>query len=108
MDKDKRVSTGTRLKQLMAERGLKQVDILKASEPYQKKFNVQLKKSTLSQYVNDKQSPDDNRIYLLSQTLGVSEPWLMGFDVPKEMQKKDKLNLVDEISKVVNKLDPIR
>lgn len=108
INKGKRVSTGTRLKQLMSERGLKQVDILKASEPYQKKLNVQLKKSTLSQYVNDKQSPDDNRIYLLSQTLGVSEPWLMGFDVSKEMEKKDKLNLVDEISKVVNKLDPIR
>lgn len=36
MNTDKRVSTGTRLKQIMSERGLKQVDILKASEPYQK------------------------------------------------------------------------
>lgn len=45
MNTDKRVSTGTRLKQIMSERGLKQVDILKASEPYQKKFNVQLKKA---------------------------------------------------------------
>ena len=44
INKEKRVSTGTRLKQLMSERGLKQVDILKASEPYQKKLNVQLKK----------------------------------------------------------------
>ena len=108
MNTDKRVSTGTRLKQIMSERGLKQVDILKASEPYQKKFNVQLKKSTLSQYVNDKQSPDDNRIYLLSQTLGVSEPWLMGFDVTKENHIKKQMNLESEISNIVRRLDPLK
>ena len=108
MNTDKRVSTGTRLKQIMSERGLKQVDILKASEPYQKKFNVQLKKSTLSQYVNDKQSPDDNRIYLLSQTLGVSEPWLMGFDVSKENHIKKQMNLESEISNIVRRLDPLK
>ena len=44
MNLEKRVSTGTRLKQIMTERNLKQVDILKASEPYQKKLNIQLKK----------------------------------------------------------------
>ena len=108
MNLEKRVSTFTRLKQKMTERNLKQVNILKASEPYQKKLNIQLKKSTLSQYVNDKQSPDDNRIYLLSLTLNVSEPWLMGFNVPRKIQKKDSSDLVGEISKIIRMLSPTR
>nr|5A7L_A Chain A, CI [Lactococcus phage TP901-1] len=74
--------TSNRLKQIMAERNLKQVDILNLSIPFQKKFGIKLSKSTLSQYVNSVQSPDQNRIYLLAKTLGVSEAWLMGFDVP--------------------------
>jgi transcriptional regulator with XRE-family HTH domain len=77
-----KTDTSNRLKQIMAERNLKQVDILNLSIPFQKKFNIKLSKSTLSQYVNSVQSPDQNRIYLLAKTLGVSEAWLMGFDVP--------------------------
>ena len=79
-----RVKTSARLKQLMSERNLKQVDILRLSEPYQKELNIKMSKSTLSQYVTGKQSPDQNRIYLLSKTLDVNEAWLMGFDVSKK------------------------
>lgn len=78
--------TSTRLKQIMNERDLKQVDILNKSLPFQKKLNIKMGKSALSQYVNDVQSPDQDRIYLLSQTLNVSEAWLMGFDAPKYKQ----------------------
>ena len=79
-----RVKTSARLKRLMSERNLKQVDILRLSEPYQKELNIKMSKSTLSQYVTGKQSPDQNRIYLLSKTLDVNEAWLMGFDVSKK------------------------
>lgn len=77
-------TTSNRLKEIMNERALKQVDILRLSEPYQKKLDIKMGKSTLSQYVNGVQSPDQDRIYLLSKTLNVSEPWLMGYDVGKE------------------------
>ncbi|KAA9238607.1 MULTISPECIES: S24 family peptidase [Aerococcus] len=79
-----KVSTGTRLKELMSELGLKQVDILKKTEPFQKSLGIKMGKSTLSQYVNDVQSPDQDRIYLLSKAFNVSEPWLMGYEVDKE------------------------
>lgn len=79
-----KLSTAERLKQIMRERNLKQVDILRLSMPYQKELNIKLSKSTLSQYVNGIQSPDDDRLYLLSKTLNVSEPWLMGYEVDRE------------------------
>lgn len=45
-----------RLKQLMSERNLKQVEILEKSLPYQKELGIKMGKSTLSQYVNGVQS----------------------------------------------------
>jgi len=75
--------TSNRLKQIMNERNMKQVDILNRSLPFQKSLDIKMGKSTLSQYVNDIQSPDQDRIYLLAKTLNVSETWLMGFDTNK-------------------------
>lgn len=86
-----RTSTSARLKQIMSERNLKQVDIIKQSEPLQKKFNIKMSKSALSQYVNGVQLPDQHRIFLLSRSLNVNEPWLMGYDVPKERQVSDDI-----------------
>lgn len=85
----KKLTTGERLHYLMNVRGLKQVDILRKTKPFQKKYNIKLSKSTLSQYVNNIQSPDQDRLYLLAKTLNVSEPWLMGFDVPVERKDND-------------------
>jgi transcriptional regulator with XRE-family HTH domain len=76
----------------MTEKGIKQVDILNLSQPFQKKLQIKMGKSALSQYVNDVQSPDQNRLFLLSQTLRVSEAWLMGFDVPQT----DQIEIVHE------------
>lgn len=81
------MKTSKRLKQLMSERHLKQVDILNASKPFQKSLEINMSKSTLSQYVSGKQSPDQKHLFLLAKTLDVSEPWLMGYDV--SMQRKN-------------------
>lgn len=108
-----KTDTSNRLKQIMAERNFKQVDILNLSIPYQNKFNIKLSKSTLSQYVNGIQSPDQNRIYLLSQTLGVSEAWLMGFDVPmiektSDSEKTTESPIIEETVKTMKKLEEPR
>lgn len=105
-----KTNTSNRLKQIMSERSLKQVDILNISIPFQKKYGIKLSKSTLSQYVNGVQSPDQNRIYLLAKTLGVSEAWLMGFDVPMlEIENSNSTtSLVEEITKISSKLEEPR
>lgn len=97
-----------RLKQIMYERNLKQVDILRMTEPYKKETGIKLGKSTLSQYVNGVQSPDQDRYYLLSKTLNVSEPWLMGYDVSKERVPDEERNNLNGLNEVYNQLDDLR
>ncbi|EGR93512.1 S24 family peptidase [Streptococcus oralis] len=101
-----------RLKQLMSERNLKQVEILEKSLPYQKELGIRMGKSTLSQYVNGVQSPDQHRIYLLSKTLEVSEPWLMGYDVEKKRvpdnERNSTSNEQPEILPIYDKLEKPR
>jgi len=89
-------NTSDRLKQLMRERKLKQVDILNKSKPYQKKYGVNLSKSHLSQYVNGKSQPDQHKLFILAETLNVNEAWLMGYDVKKEREPIEK----DEIQTI--------
>lgn len=82
----RKYETSDRLKQLMAERNWKQVDIINNSKKFQEKLGVQLGKSALSQYVNGVQAPDQKKLSLLALTFDVSEAWLMGYDVPRERE----------------------
>lgn len=41
-------------------------------------------KSSLSEYINGKYEAKQDGVYLLAKALDVSEPWLMGLDVPME------------------------
>lgn len=74
-------NTSDRLKQLMNERKLKQVDILNLSLPYCKKYNIKMNKSDISQYVSGKVEPSQEKLVVLGMALNVSEAWLMRFDV---------------------------
>lgn len=104
-----KATTASRLSQIMNERNLKQVDILRMSQPYQKQLDIKLSKSALSQYVNNIQSPDQDRIYLLSKVLDVSEPWLMGFDVKKERIPDQERGISDnDINIIYNQLEQLR
>ena len=84
-----KVTTSDRLKSLMEERRLKQVDILNLSLPYCKKYNIKMNKSDISQYVSGKVEPSQEKLVILGMALNVSEAWLMGFDVSPA--RKDSL-----------------
>lgn len=87
-------NTAQRLAQIMNERNLRQVDILKQSEKFQKELGIKLGKSALSQYVSGKSIPDQDKLVLLSKTLGVSETWLMGYDTNESTDvKKESIDL---------------
>ena len=68
----RKFETADRLRELMAEKNWKQVDIIKNSKPFQEKLNIKLGKSALSQYVNGIQTPDQNKLALLALTFNVS------------------------------------
>lgn len=82
----KKSSTAERLKQIMEERGLRQVDILTAAKPFTEQYGIKLTKSDLSQYVSGKVEPNQPKLFILAEILRVSESWLMGYDVSRERQ----------------------
>ena len=92
-------TTAARLQQVMNERNLKQVDVISLSKVHQKELGVKLGKSALSQYINGKSTPDQEKLVLLARTLGVSEAWLMGYDVPmtKEQPQQPSHHDIDNI-----------
>ena len=79
-----KMTTGKRLRQIMSDKGLKQIDILRMCQPYCEKYGIKLAKNDLSQYINDKVQPGQDKLSILGMALDVSEVWLMGYDVPAE------------------------
>ena len=68
-------TTANRLKRAMEIRNMKAIDL------HDKTGSG---KSSISQYMNGKVKPKQDRIYLMAQALNVDELWLMGHDVPME------------------------
>lgn len=88
-----KLTTAQRLKQIMSDRGLKQVDILEACKPYCEKYKVRLGKNDLSQYISGKVQPGQDKLSILGLALNVNEVWLMGYDVAPE---RDGLKKIDD------------
>lgn len=76
-------NTAQRLRELMDENHYRQVDILNKCKPFCQKYGVKLEKNDLSQYVNGKVEPGQEKLSILGMALNVSEAWLMGYDVAK-------------------------
>lgn len=100
----KNSSTSERLKQIMNERSLRQVDILEAAKPFCEKYGVKLAKNDLSQYVSGKVEPRQEKLTILGLALNVSETWLMGYDVRRERNEKEQLTVPSELSDVKARL----
>ena len=85
----KRSNTSERLKQIMKDRNLRQVDILEKAKPYCDKYNIRLGRNDLSQYVSGKVIPGQDKLTILGLALNVTETWLMGYDVQQERDERD-------------------
>ncbi len=83
----KKSTTSERLKKIMNERQLKQVDILEMAKPYCKKYDTKLNKNDLSQYVSGKVEPGQKKLSVLSSALNVNEAWLMGYDISSDREE---------------------
>ena len=79
-----KVHTSVRLKQIMNEQNLKQVDILRLSKPICEKYGVRLGKNDLSQYLSEKTEPGQRKLFVLAKALNVNPAWLMGLNVPRD------------------------
>lgn len=104
-----RKNTSIRLKEIMQERNLKQVDILKLANPFSKKYNIKLNKSDISQYISGKSEPGQDKLFILGMALNVNESWLMGFDVPKERYNVQTSQYIEhkQVQKEIEKISDI-
>lgn len=80
----KKENTSIRLRKIMSDNNMRQIDILNLTKPYCQKYNVKMNKSDISQYCSGKTEPNQEKLFVLSKALNVSESWLMGFDVSAE------------------------
>ena len=74
-------SCGQRIAAALARKGMKQADVARLTG---------IPKSALSQYISGAFEPKQDRIELLARTFGVSEVWLMGYDVPDSANDTNK------------------
>lgn len=98
----KKHNTSDRLRQIMNERNLRQIDILNMTIPYCKEYGVKMNRSDISQYVSGKVEPNQSKLAVLGMALNLNEAWLMGYDVPmkrKELSSNEAKNDFDLIEK---------
>ena len=72
-------SCAIRLKKALSIRNMKQSELCEKTK---------ISKSVLSEYISGVYEPKQDRILILSQALNVDPVWLMGFDVPMEIDNK--------------------
>lgn len=101
----KKETTATRLKTIMKERNLRQIDILNLTLPYCKQYNIKMNKSDISQYCSGKNEPNQSKLFALGAALNVNEAWLMGFDVPRERKNLNTIS-TNKSSPSLDILDP--
>ena len=89
-------TTSQRLNQIISERHIRQIDIIESAKPFSEKYGVKLNKNDLSQYVNGKNEPGQEKLTILGLALNVSEAWLMGYDVPMERTSNTSENLAEK------------
>ena len=77
MEYDRVATCADRIKTALTIKGMKQSELCRLTK---------IPKSALSQYISGAYEPKQDRIYLISKALNVSEAWLMGLDVPMERQ----------------------
>jgi transcriptional regulator with XRE-family HTH domain len=78
-------TTAERLQQALEIRNIKQIELAELSG---------ISRSSINEYLKGKCEPKQRAIFKMANILGVSEPWLMGLDVPMERiyNKNEVLN----------------
>lgn len=104
----KESTTQKRLHDIMSDRNIKQVDILNLCKPYSEKYGIKLSKSDLSQYISGKVEPGNDKIFILSKALNVSERYLMGWE--SDISTSDSLDIDHQatVSALVQKYPELR
>lgn len=77
------LSTSERLREIMTERKLNAQELYRLLIPYQGLNNITIDLCDLEAYVAGVREPSSRHLYLLADGLGLSELWLLGYDIDK-------------------------
>ncbi|MBF2170615.1 helix-turn-helix domain-containing protein [Staphylococcus epidermidis] len=88
-----RSTISVRLKKAMKQNGMKQIDVINKANILKDSDGVKITKTDLSQYVNGKTSPGQQKLYILAKALNVSEAWLLGYDVESKRPTDEERKL---------------
>lgn len=100
-----------RLKAAMAEKGFKQVDVIRRAEPYCETYGVKIGKSHMSQYLNKDIEPRSDILRAIACALDVEPDWLMGresaaepakINAESETKNADRVNFYKEKNEMRN------
>lgn len=83
-----------RLKKAMDMNNFKQIDLVNKTK---------LDKSLINKYLNGISEAGNDKLTILSDVLNVSEPWLMGYDVPINNKDKNNDDTFDELELLFSK-----
>lgn len=81
---------------------LKEALTMKNMRPIDLSDKTGIPKGAISYYLAGKSQPKADRLYQMSQALGVNEAWLLGYDVPAARTEEQKKN--DDLVQVVAQL----
>lgn len=88
---EKKAELKDRLKFALELREKKAVDLVR---------DLKIPKSAVSQYLSGKsQNMDSRRLYDMCKYLNVSEPWMMGYDVPMNRKTEEKNDILVDVIK---------
>lgn len=86
MEENTKAELKDRLREALNDAGMKPIELSERTG---------IPKSMISYYLSGKTKPKADRIFTISTALGITEAWLMGYDVPKtrtlEQKKNDQL-----------------
>ena len=94
----KESNTSARLKEIIALRNVKQIDIIESTG---------ITKGALSSYISGRYEPKQDNIYILAKYFDVNPAWLMGYDVPMKskpaaISPSSELSLDPEETRLIN------
>lgn len=92
MDKPE-ATIAQRLRTALDKSGKKQADLVRETG---------LDRGSISSYLAGKYEPKQKAVYKLAQALDVSEPWLLGYNVPMERTQEQKKT--DQLAKLVGRM----
>lgn len=93
MVSERKAEIKDRLKEALAVRGMRAIDLAERSG---------VPKSAISFYLAGKSKPKADRLYIIAQVLDVSEAWLLGYNIP--MARTDEAKKNDILAQLVVKM----